>query len=181
MQVLDFDEYIMHRAISEVIRAPLQFCPHLILACSRWSLRRLRVCSSRFLFYQVPDLLRLCPGVFFELMDVKSLLEGNTETRSREAFVKMAPILHPMAGTEGIAKIVFDELVADTENKLVITRQRFEQYLDALYKREFSTNYAEHWSVIKEQCGLHSSEKCILHTPYAADCSQVQVKHVNSK
>ena len=179
MQILGFDEYIMHRAISEVIRPPLQFPPHLILACSRWSLKA-PCCSSRFLFYQVPDLLRLCPGVFFELMDVKSLLEGNTETRSREAFAKMAPILHPMAGTEGIAKIVFDELVADTENKLVITRQRFEQYLDALYKREFSTNYAEHWSVIKEQCGLHSSEKCILHTPYAADCSQVQVKHVNS-
>ena len=27
---------------------------------------------------QVPDLLRLCPRLFFELMDVQALLEGNT-------------------------------------------------------------------------------------------------------
>ena len=53
---------------------------------------------------QVPDLLRLCPRVFFELMDVNALLEGNTETRTRDAFVKMAPVLHPLAGTEGIAR-----------------------------------------------------------------------------
>ena len=45
VQVLGFDEYIMHRAISEVIRPPLQIPPHLILACSRWSLRRLRVAA----------------------------------------------------------------------------------------------------------------------------------------
>ena len=43
---------------------------------------------------------------FFELMDVAQLLEGNTETRSRDAFVKMAPILHPLASTAGIAGIV---------------------------------------------------------------------------
>ena len=134
---IGFDEYIMHRAITDV-----------------------------------PDLLRLCPGVFFALMDVTELLAGNTDTRSREAFVKMAPILHPMAGTSGIAAIVFDELVADSDEKHFITRARFEQYLDALYKREFATNYAEHWSLIKEQCGLIASEKCILHTPYAADCTQ---------
>jgi hypothetical protein len=134
---LGFDQYIMHRAITEV-----------------------------------PDLLRLCPRVFFELMDVNALLEGNTETRSRDAFVKMAPVLHPLAGTEGIAKMVFDELVADTDNQAEITRERFEQYLDALYKREFATNYAEQWSVIKEQCGMVPSEKCILYTPYAADCTQ---------
>ena len=94
---IGFDEYVMHRAVNEV-----------------------------------PDLLRLCPGVvsshmhantsthvrahththsqkhtqFFELMDVAQLLEGNTETRSRDAFVKMAPILHPLASTAGIAGIV---------------------------------------------------------------------------
>ena len=39
-------------------------------------------------------------------MDVAQLLEGNTETRSRDAFVKMAPILHPLASTAGIAGIV---------------------------------------------------------------------------
>ena len=122
---------------------------------------------------QVPDLLRLCPRLFFELMDVQALLEGNTETRSRDAFVKMAPVLHPLAGTEGIARIVFDELVADVEDKEEISRERFEQYLDAMYKREFATNYAEQWSAIRQQCGLLPSEKCILYTPYAPDCSPV--------
>ncbi len=106
-------------------------------------------------------------------MDVQALLEGNTETRSRDAFVKMAPVLHPLAGTEGIARIVFDELVAGVEDKEEISRERFEQYLDAMYKREFATNYAEQWSAIRQQCGLLPSEKCILYTPYAADCSQV--------
>ena len=110
-------------------------------------------------------------------MDVQALLEGNTETRSRDAFVKMAPVLHPLAGTEGIAKIVFDALVADTDNKMEITRERFEQYLDTLYKREFATNYAEQWSAIGQHCGLLPSEKCILHTPYAADCSSVHAYH----
>ena len=125
---------------------------------------------------QVPDLLRLCPRLFFELMDVQALLEGNTETRSRDAFVKMAPVLHPLAGTEGIARIVFDELVADAELKDEISRERFEQYLDAMYKREFATNYAEQWSAIRQQCGLLPTEKCILYTPYAADCSQVRAR-----
>ena len=66
----------------------------------------------------------------------------------------------------------FDELVADTDRTDVMARERFDEYLDALYKREFATNYAEHWGVIKQQCELIPSEKCILHTPYAADCSQ---------
>ena len=149
-------------------------------AIARWlaerSRTRPRAGGWHAVVNQVPDLLRLCPRLFFELMDVQALLEGNTETRSRDAFVKMAPVLHPLAGTEGIARIVFDELVADTEDKGEITRQRFEQYLDAMYKREFATNYAEQWSAIRQQCGLLPSEKCILYTPYAADCSQVRAR-----
>eukprot|EP00960_Hanusia_phi_P036305 752260-Hanusia_phi.AAC.1 len=120
---------------------------------------------------QIPDLLRLCPRLFFELMDVSALMEGNTNFRSRASFVRVAPLLQQLAGTAGVAGIVFDELVADCENKEELTLDRFEKYVDALYKAEFDCNYADQWSVIKEQCGLES-EQCILHTPYAADCSQ---------
>mmetsp|Transcript_52239 Transcript_52239/g.162233 ORF Transcript_52239/g.162233 Transcript_52239/m.162233 type:complete len:825 (-) Transcript_52239:15-2489(-) len=120
---------------------------------------------------QIPDLLRLCPRLFFELMDVSALMEGNTQLRSRSSFVRVAPLLQQLAGTAGVAGIVFDELVSDCESKEELTLDRFEKYVDALYKAEFDCNYADQWSVIKEQCGLES-EQCILHTPYAADCSQ---------
>ena len=47
---------------------------------------------------EVPDLLRLCPRAFFELMDVAALMEGHVSERSREAWMQFAPLVHPLAG-----------------------------------------------------------------------------------
>ena len=140
---LGFDEYLLHRATREV-----------------------------------PDLLRLCPRAFFELMDVAALMEGHVSERSREAWMQFAPLVHPLAGSRAVAAIVLQELTRSNTGKSgakgegMLSFQRFEEYVDALCKVEFESSCAEQWGSIKTACRLLPAEKCVQHTPFAADCTQ---------
>lgn len=81
------------------------------------------------------------------------------------------PHIRPLAGTAGVAGLVFDEIIYDTDDdEMHVTA--FESFVEALFKVEFANNVDEPWALIKEHSGIRSEEKCILHTGYAADCSQ---------
>lgn len=85
--------------------------------------------------------------------------------------MRCVPHIRPLAGTAGMAGLVFDEIVMDTEDdEMHVTA--FESFVEALFKVEFANNVDEPWALIKEHSGIRSEEKCILHTGYAADCSQ---------
>ena len=119
-----------------------------------------------------PDLLRDHTRCFFELFDATALMEGEKELRSRLCWLRMAPLVSPLAGTETVAGIVFDELVKGTDSATMLCVSRFEEYVQALFKVEAATNETQHWEVVKSQCGLSPGEKCVLYTAYAADCTQ---------
>ncbi len=74
-------------------------------------------------------LLRDFPSYFFELMDTSALMEGNKATRSRKAWIRTAPLIPPLAGSETVAGIVFDELVRGSENTEELTLERFIEYV----------------------------------------------------
>eukprot|EP00281_Chroomonas_sp_CCMP1168_P027652 CAMPEP_0206246454 /NCGR_PEP_ID=MMETSP0047_2-20121206/19271_1 /ASSEMBLY_ACC=CAM_ASM_000192 /TAXON_ID=195065 /ORGANISM="Chroomonas mesostigmatica_cf, Strain CCMP1168" /LENGTH=289 /DNA_ID=CAMNT_0053671885 /DNA_START=243 /DNA_END=1109 /DNA_ORIENTATION=+ len=150
------DDFVQLNPVDEFRHVPLGFEEYLM-----------RVAS-----YEVPGLLRLCPRPFFELMDVAALMEGNKDTRNKECWTRTLPHMYPLAGTQGVAALLFDELVKDEEVKDEISFDRFVEYVQAMYKIEYSTNTVEQWTLIKEQCGLRLEEKCVLYTAYAADCSQ---------
>jgi hypothetical protein len=76
-----------------------------------------------------------------------------------------------LAGTAGVAGLVFDEIIYDTDDDEMHVTE-FESFVEALFKVEFANNVDEPWALIKEHSGIRSEEKCILHTAYAADCSQ---------
>ncbi len=75
-------------------------------------------------------LLRDFPRYFFELMDTSALMEGNKTTRSRECWIRTAPLVPPLAGSETAASIVFDELVRGSDGTYPeLTIERFQEYV----------------------------------------------------
>ena len=74
-------------------------------------------------------ILRDFPQYFFELMDTSALMEGNKYTRSRDCWIRTAPLIPPLAGSETVAGIVFDELVRSSENVQELTMERFLEYV----------------------------------------------------
>jgi hypothetical protein len=74
-------------------------------------------------------ILRDFPRYFFELMDTSALMEGNKSTRSRECWIRTAPLIPPLAGSETVAGMIFDELVRVTENTRELSVERFEEYV----------------------------------------------------
>jgi hypothetical protein len=89
-----------------------------------------------------PGILRDFPRYFFELMDTHALMEGNKTTRSRESWLRTAPLIHPLAGSETIAGIVFDELVKGCDSvEPELTLQRFEEYVQV---RSLLPNFRAH-------------------------------------
>jgi hypothetical protein len=78
-------------------------------------------------------LLRDFPRYFFELMDTSALMEGNTTTRSRDCWLRTAPLIPPLAGSETAAGIVFDELVRGSdESHPELTIERFQEYVQVV-------------------------------------------------
>ncbi len=78
--------------------------------------------------------LRDFPRYFFELMDTSALMEGNKTTRSRDSWIRIAPLIPPLAGSETAAAIVFDELVRGSEETHPeLTIERFQEYVQVLF------------------------------------------------
>ena len=80
------------------------------------------------------SLLRDYATHFFELMDTSSLIEGNKSSRSRDSWIRVAPLIPPLAGSESVAGIVFDELVRGSDNPKEITLERFIEYVQVRRK-----------------------------------------------